>query len=158
MAPLLASPAGPAPGAVVLWYSHHLAVSRDGSIGARVRLAAGEQLAVALHWSGNSRILYRADPMHLVDHAAQAWRRSAERLCYEGPQTGTGAPLRTDLELLDHAVTGAIMAAATSSLPEQIGGVRNWDHRHTLGARCASSTYALRHFGMQSEFDASPGP
>ena len=139
---------------LVLWCSHHLTVGRDGTIGARVRLAAGEQLTVALHWSGNTRILHRIDPAQLVDQTAQAWRRWAGRLSYEGPQRALVRRSALTLKLLDHAATGAIMAAATSSLPEQLGGVRNWDYRYTWVRDAAFSTYALRRIGMQSESDA----
>jgi GH15 family glucan-1,4-alpha-glucosidase len=46
------------------------------------------------------------------------------------------------MTLLDHHPTGALMAAATSSLPEVIGGVRNWDYRSTWVRDAAFSTYA----------------
>jgi GH15 family glucan-1,4-alpha-glucosidase len=46
------------------------------------------------------------------------------------------------LTLLDHHPTGALMAAATSSLPEVIGGVRNWDHRYTRVRDAAFSASA----------------
>jgi alpha,alpha-trehalase len=70
----------------VLWCSSELTVDRDSSVGTVVTLAAGEQLTVALHWSGSTRILHRTDPVELVDRTAQAWRRWAGRLRYEGPQ------------------------------------------------------------------------
>ena len=58
------------------------------------------------------------------------------------------------LKLLDHAATGAIMAAATSSLPEDLGGERNWDYRYTWVRDAAFSTYALRRIGMTSESES----
>ena len=134
--------------------SAELAVGRDGSIGSRVALAEGDLLTVALHWSGHTHTRHREDPMRLVDQTAAAWRQWAGRLDYTGPQTDLVRRSALTLKLLDHAPTGAIMAAATSSLPEEIGGVRNWDYRYTWVRDAAFSSYALRRIGMQEEADA----
>ncbi|WP_209307727.1 glycoside hydrolase family 15 protein [Geodermatophilus sp. DF01_2] len=139
---------------LVLWSSHRLDVARDGSIGGRVALRAGEQLTVALHWSGNTRILHRTDPAQLVDRTVAAWRSWAGGLAYEGPQQALVHRSAVTLKLLDHAATGAIMAAATSSLPEEVGGERNWDYRYTWVRDAAFSTYALRRIGMTSESES----
>ncbi len=139
---------------LVLWCSHPLTPARDGSLTGRVRLHAGERLTAVLDWSGNTRILYRTDPDQLVDRTVQAWRRWAQRLSYEGPQRHLVRRSALTLKLLDHAPSGAIMAAATSSLPEVIGGVRNWDYRYTWVRDAAFSTYALRRIGMTSESDS----
>jgi alpha,alpha-trehalase len=134
--------------------SAELGVGRDGSIGGRISLAEGDLLTVALHWSGHTQTRHREDPMRLVDQTVSAWRRWAGRLDYAGPQTDLVRRSALTLKLLDHAPTGAIMAAATSSLPEEIGGVRNWDYRYTWVRDAAFSSYALRRIGMQEESDA----
>ncbi|SDO06761.1 glycoside hydrolase family 15 protein [Geodermatophilus sp. DSM 45219] len=139
---------------LALWCSHGLEVARDGSIGGRVTLSAGEQLTVALHWSGSTRILHRTDPAQLVDRTVDAWERWAGRLDYQGPQRDLVRRSAVTLKLLDHAPTGAIMAAATSSLPEALGGERNWDYRYTWVRDAAFSTYALRRIGMTSESES----
>jgi GH15 family glucan-1,4-alpha-glucosidase len=139
---------------LVFWCSHDLDVAPDGSIGARVRLRAGERLTVSLHWSGSTRLLDRVDPARLVHQTAQAWRAWAGKLEYEGPQRGLVLRSALALKLLDHVPSGAIMAAATSSLPEEIGGVRNWDYRYTWVRDAAFSTYALRRVGMPAESTA----
>ena len=139
---------------LALWCSHGLDVARDGSIGGRVTLSAGEQLTVALHWSGSTRILHRTDPAQLVDRTVDAWQRWAGRLDYQGPQRDLVRRSAVTLKLLDHAPTGAIMAAATSSLPEALGGERNWDYRYTWVRDAAFSTYALRRIGMTSESES----
>jgi GH15 family glucan-1,4-alpha-glucosidase len=134
-----------------LWCSHDLDVTPDGSIGGVVRLRAGERLTATLHWSGNTRLLDRTDPARLVHQTTQSWRSWAGRLRYEGPQRQLVRRSALTLKLLDHMPTGALMAAATSSLPEEIGGVRNWDYRFTWVRDAAFSTYALRQVGMGSE-------
>jgi alpha,alpha-trehalase len=54
---------------------------------------------------------------------------------------------------LDHTQNGAIAAAATSSLPEEIGGERNWDYRYTWVRDATFSVYALRRIGLPDEAD-----
>jgi GH15 family glucan-1,4-alpha-glucosidase len=134
--------------------SHPLTVAGDEAIRGRVRLREGEQLTVVLQWSGQTRTRLRTEPERLIEQTVAAWRRWAGRLDYAGPQQDLVRRSALTLKLLDHAPTGAIMAAATSSLPEEIGGTRNWDYRFTWVRDAAFSSYALRRIGMRDESDA----
>jgi len=90
----------------------------------------------------------------LRDRTAESWRRWAGRIAYDGPQHHLVRRSALTLKLLDHSSTGAIMAAATSSLPEWVGGQRNWDYRYTWVRDAAFSTYALRRIGLASDANA----
>ncbi|MEO0513279.1 MAG: trehalose-phosphatase [Planctomycetota bacterium] len=79
------------------------------------------------------------------------WTRWAERL--ELPELATDLVMRSALTLrgLCHGPTGAVLAAATTSLPEEIGGVRNWDYRYCWLRDAAISVEALVKLGSTEE-------
>ena len=86
----------------------------------------------------------------------QYWRGWAEALHL--PRVATQAVLRSALVLrgLCYGPTGAIAAAATTSLPEHLGGVRNWDYRYCVAARRPQSAEALVRLGSTAESDGLP--
>jgi GH15 family glucan-1,4-alpha-glucosidase len=114
-------------------------------------LAAGERCGLVLRWGDDAarRDVPPADA--LLAQTAAAWRSWMGGLEYEGPAEWYVRRSALTLKLLDHVENGSIVAAPTSSLPEAIGGPRNWDYRYAWIRDAAFSVYALRRIGLRAE-------
>jgi GH15 family glucan-1,4-alpha-glucosidase len=79
------------------------------------------------------------------------WQRWAARCTYHGRWREVVLRSALALKLLTYQPTGAIVAAPTTSLPEGIGGVRNWDYRYTWIRDAAFTVYAFLRIGFTEE-------
>jgi alpha,alpha-trehalase len=115
-----------------------------GEVTGSFDLAEGESLHFALQHSmlgSPGPVPYSQDQIkRSLDTTLQAWQQWSElHQSYDGPWRRLVHRSGLVLEALSYQPTGAIIAAPTTSLPEQIGGERNWDYRYSW-ARDASFT------------------
>jgi GH15 family glucan-1,4-alpha-glucosidase len=131
-------------------------VERVGD-GVRVTMAlqAGEVTGVMLE-SGTTvpRQVSRDELLDLFVETREFWRRWLGRSTYTGRWREMVARSAMTLKLLTYAPTGALVAAPTCALPEQVGGERNWDYRYTWVRDASFSVYALLGLGYTDEAEA----
>jgi GH15 family glucan-1,4-alpha-glucosidase len=90
----------------------------------------GQCVAFALAWGPSHEIDPRpVDPKIALSETDHFWIGWAEKCRYDGPSPGAVRRSLATLKALTYLPTGGIVAAPTTSLPEKIGGVRNWDYR-----------------------------
>jgi alpha,alpha-trehalase len=102
----------------------------------RLALRAGDWVCFALHhartWEPPPRVWSQEEISGRLDDTVAGWRSwSAMHQGYEGPWRELVHHSGRVLQALTFQPTGAIVAAATTSLPETVGGERNWDYRYT---------------------------
>jgi GH15 family glucan-1,4-alpha-glucosidase len=124
---------------------------------ASFKLLEGESAVLALDQVGDD-ILPRSCPRAEAERELTAtvafWRQWLSASHYRGRWRETVHRSALTLKLLTYAPTGAIVAAPTTSLPEQIGGERNWDYRYLWIRDAAYCVYALLRLGFSGEAEA----
>ncbi len=91
------------------------------------------------------------DAYRLFTETVEYWQRWIAKCTYKGRWRETVHRSALVLKLLVFQPTGAIVAAPTTSLPEAIGGERNWDYRYTWIRDAAFTVYALLRIGFTEE-------
>ena len=129
---------------------------RTSTMRAAFTVAAGERVGFSMRWSsGTARERPQATPAaDVADRIAdtvEAWRSwEAEHDVYDGPHRELVRHSSRVLKGLTYRPTGAIVAAPTTSLPETVGGERNWDYRFSW-IRDSSLTIEALYIGACSD-------
>jgi GH15 family glucan-1,4-alpha-glucosidase len=159
----------------VLFRSSRLTLALEGAVARMMggterrltRVGSGIEATFGLE-AGESQsfVLERVPPDHIArpyseretlaafEDTVGYWRRWLGQSTYRGRWREMVQRSALTLKLLTYAPSGAIVAAPTTSLPEQIGGERNWDYRYTWIRDAAFSLYALLRLGFAEEAEA----
>ncbi|EFF90343.1 glycoside hydrolase, family 15 [Streptomyces sp. e14] len=122
---------------------------------AEFEIAGGEKVAFVLTWHPSHEPRPPLiDPYEALEHSVADWRAWAARCRYTGPHRDLVVRSLITLKALTYAPTGGIVAAPTTSLPEELGGVRNWDYRYCWLRDSTLTLGALLSAGYQEEAEA----
>jgi GH15 family glucan-1,4-alpha-glucosidase len=124
---------------------------------AELTLKAGESATFSLEIA--DRVLFCGEPeaRELFRSTIAYWLGWLRYCAYRGRWREMVHRSALTLKLLTYKPTGAIVAATTTSLPEQLGGERNWDYRYTWIRDAAFSLYGLLRLGFTEEAEAFMG-
>jgi GH15 family glucan-1,4-alpha-glucosidase len=140
-----------APHSLAVWCDRALTVDAADVVGT-FRLREGESVCFTLAWhEAHLPAPERGDPRAAIEETLAWWREWAGRCTYEGPWRDAVLRSLVTLKALTYLPTGGIVAAPTTSLPEQIGGVRNWDYRYCWLRDTTLTLSALLDAGYERE-------
>jgi GH15 family glucan-1,4-alpha-glucosidase len=123
----------------------------DGTAIARFTLKAGQSRTFALGFDDHTPAVLPSITDDAIERTVKFWRDWSSQLTYDGPHRALVLRSALVLKLLTYAPTGAIVAAPTTSLPESIGSVRNWDYRYCWLRDASWTVTALFDCGFSNE-------
>ena len=128
---------------------------KEGGVEAEFKLTIGQELTFTLtyaHHKSDTELFMRGLDWDVIFSRNVAfWRTWLKGCKYGGRWREMIERSALTLKLLTYAPTGAIVAAPTCSLPEEIGGVRNWDYRYTWIRDAAFTVYGFIRLGLTHE-------
>lgn len=139
---------------MVLSWTRPLTV-RANSVNSRFLIERGEKMTFVLSYG--EVVPRRTSDYHtssLLARTQAYWRKWVSGLDCQGKWRDIVVRSALTLKLLTYSPTGAIVAAVTTSLPEALGGKRNWDYRFSWIRDSASSLRAFNMFGSHSEAES----
>ncbi|CAN5585365.1 glycoside hydrolase family 15 protein [soil metagenome] len=122
---------------------------------AEFTVAKGDRLPFVLTWFPSHETPPReVDPEQALRETENFWKEWSHRCTHRGPWREAVVRSLLTLKGLTYAPTGGIVAALTTSLPEEIGGVRNWDYRFCWLRDATFTLFSLLGAGYQEEAKA----
>jgi GH15 family glucan-1,4-alpha-glucosidase len=143
---------GPDALAILTWDAGRVEID-DASVGGRFHSRGGHSSLLVLSAAHQEPLVLppRREIEARLDATVASWRSWADERSYQGRWRPAVLRSALALKLLVFAPSGAIAAAATTSLPEQIGGPRNWDYRFSWPRDAAFTLQALLALGCARE-------
>ncbi len=123
----------------------------ESGVAATFTLEEGESVDIELEWNGEVRPLAEGETDELFTRTSEFWQNWVSQSRYRGRWREMVQRSALVLKLLVYHPTGALVAAPTTSLPEQLGGGRNWDYRYSWLRDAAFTIYALMRLGFLEE-------
>lgn len=115
-------------------------------------VAPGDRVAFTISWEpSHKQPPALPEPEQSLEATEEFWRDWVDQCTYHGPYREAVVRSLITLKALTYAPTGGIVAAPTTSLPEEIGGVRNWDYRYTWLRDAAITLSSLLRTGYREE-------
>jgi GH15 family glucan-1,4-alpha-glucosidase len=122
---------------------------------AEFTVTAGDEIPFRLVWRPSYAPLSKpANAARLVRATERWWRNWAKTCSYEGPHADLVVRSLVTLKALTYSPTGGMVAAPTTSLPERLGGDRNWDYRYCWVRDATFTLYAFLLAGYVDEASA----
>ena len=144
-------------GLLVLRTDMPLSIGSDGTAHGRVRMQRGEAIHASLTFASQWPAVLPplgVRSKEAIERSVAWWRAWLSQLTYDGPARAAVERSALALKLLIYAPSGAIVAAATTSLPERVGGDLNWDYRFCWLRDAAFTVRALFGLGFADEAEA----
>jgi GH15 family glucan-1,4-alpha-glucosidase len=140
-------------GAEALWLRTSAPLEeRDGAIYCELRVSEGQQIPFVLSWSESyGERPVAVDGLQAVEDTERFWSQWTGGIHYSGRWQEAVRRSLVTLKALTHEPSGGIIAAATTSLPETLGGSRNWDYRYCWLRDTSFTLEALIGVGLVDE-------